>query len=180
MTTLVALHHRGETWIGSDTMACAGDLRMEVGRKWVSSHGWHIGCSGTAVICGMIALATEDLLRDCKVPSDFCANLKKLYVANDVRPKDQAGPLSYGEWFILVRHTQIWSISTDLAHVPIDEGDFWAEGSGQAEALGAGHALLRNHEEIPAEDVVRSALEAAFHIDIHTGGKLWLSKVYPE
>ena len=81
MTTLCALHHDGETWIGSDTMICNGHRSVGQTPKWVIREGWAIGVAG--------CVRTQNLLNQESIdfsmtdPFSLCERLKTMLVDDD-------------------------------------------------------------------------------------------------
>lgn len=178
MTTLCAIHHDGETWIGCDTLICNGDVAVARAPKWIVKGGWAIGISGN--------VRTQNLLMNMEIdftghdnPFSLCETLKAILLNDGYESRgDPSGPRTYGQWFILVREDRIWSVAQDFSFIETPKFDLWAEGNGEAYALGAGYALLAADRHWSPQYIVIKALEAAAQFDTRTGGDLWTRRVY--
>jgi ATP-dependent protease HslVU (ClpYQ) peptidase subunit len=179
MTIICALHDQGETWIGCDSRGVLNDIPMDNMRKWVLADGWWIGVAGHARTLDLVLHRSQDLVKDINGPHDFTRNLLDFFAEHGFSKREgDARPPSYGNWFILVRGDQIWSINECMAVTNIFDGQFWADGSGQLLAMGAAYALM-TEENVSPKEVVRESMAAAVELDINCGGKLWTRKVYP-
>ena len=180
MTIIAALHdpERGETWIGSDTIAVCHGIRSEIGPKWALHCEWAVGLSGEARVLNLVRERRGDLMAGLKGPEHFTQRFRDLLKAEefDLKPGEgYAGPTSC-QWGLLVRPGEIWHVAGDFSFVRMEP--YWAEGSGFRLALGALRTLV-NGFDLPPRRIIGAAVEAAVHFDTDCGGEVWLHKLEP-
>ncbi len=169
---------RGATWIGSDTMAMSGSLRLDCGAKWILQDGWAAGIAGYLRSANLLEADKARLLAGLAGPGDFVDRARALFRADGYREEtDEHGPPNLGQAMLLATAGRAWMIGGDFSVADVPPGLLWAEGSGRELAIGAGHALARLPAPPRPEEIARRALEAALALDTTCGGALWLAEL---
>lgn len=182
MTTLVAVKNSGDTWcLGSDSGTYDSCVVLDYGSKWLQSKAWALGVSGDlATLTILNNDARNNWLSEAGTAFDVRQGIEeRLKAANYATGKHDEGPPRYGQNFILVGSPGLFLIGTNLEVLTIkDSYMVMAEGSGQAYALGALHAM-RGYS-MAAPDRVKIALAAAFAFDPNTRGRPIINMWEPE
>jgi ATP-dependent protease HslVU (ClpYQ) peptidase subunit len=166
------------TWIGSDSMICAGMLRQEIGAKWVVRPPWAVAAAGNLRTLNVLEERADVLLADLDGPHGFARRVRDLLKDDGYRSDEQGqGPLDLGQLLMLARPGAAWTIGCDFAIVVLPGGRLWAEGEGRELAVGAGHALLALDDPPPGPKVVRTALEVAIALNVGCGGAPWIAEL---
>ncbi|MBW8269288.1 hypothetical protein [Caldovatus aquaticus] len=172
----------GGTWVGSDTVVCADNIRHAFGPKWVVRAPWAIGVAGHLRAANVLFRGAETLLEGLSGPDEFALRARALLQADGFRGgAEERGPLDLAQTLLLARPGGVWAIGADFSILPVPAGTVWAEGSGREVALGAGHALLRAAEaegrRVDGAAVLRHTLETAIALDITCGGEAWIREL---
>lgn len=175
MTVVCAVHDRGETWIGSDTRACRGELIVPtIAHKWHVHDRLALGVAGDSRVHNIVGVSRETLLEN-DAPFAVAEALRTVLKEYDIgfASEDRAGAKNMGQYFLLATPKAVFSIGACLAVAQIKDGWLYAIGSGGAEANGAGHAL----REEPPQFRVRAALLAAMAFDAGCGGEPYIRQL---
>ncbi len=181
MSVIAALHDRRSqsTWIGSDTLCCAGNLKLPFGPKWVVRRRWAIGIAGHLRTINLIDRHASELVQDLSGPYELAQRLRDLLKADGFREgQEERGPLEFGQTLMLARPDSVWVLGFDFSTVVLPPDRLWAEGSGRDLAIGAAH-VLATQAAAPA-NVVRCAIETAVAFDTGCGGDAWVFQLVAE
>jgi ATP-dependent protease HslVU (ClpYQ) peptidase subunit len=176
MSIIVALHHaqRRSTWIGSDTLACSGSLRLPFGPKWVVRRPWAIGIAGHLRTVNLVDRHAADLTNQLSGPYELADRLRDLLKRDGFREgTEERGPLEFGQTLLLAHSDGVWTLGSDFSTVAVPSGQLWAEGSGRDLAIGAAH-ILTGAMQLEPPEIVRRAIETAVAFDIGCGGHAWV------
>jgi len=180
MSVIVALRTADgrSTWIGSDTMVCSSDLKLDYGPKWVIHEPWAVGIAGHLRTVNLVAHNAASLLGNLESAYQFSGRARDLMKADGYRDNaEDRGPTEFGGAFILSCPTGAWTIASDFSVSAIPAGAAWAEGSGREISLGAMHALQSLRGAFAPDVILRHAIEAAISFDIACGGRVWLMEL---
>jgi len=169
MTVVCALSGGGETWIGSDTQAGSDGTRLLSVEKWAVRGEWAVGHAGNLRMTNLLREHADTVLADLDGPHEFTLRARRLMEDDGFNSDTEEGPKIWGQQFVLAHPRGVWSICTGLSVIEIPAGELWADGSGRAFALGAGHVI-----EDSAEARGRGALSAAILYDVGCGGDMWM------
>lgn len=170
MTIICALHEPGVgTWIGSDSMACAGDVKAPAHvRKWVFAGAWAIGQSGHPRALSLAEKNAEKLAA-ISCPFDLATTLRDMLRDDGFVVEPGGGaPSDYGQRWLLARADGLWDSDGGGNVVRVNAGSLWARGSGRDFALGAAFAAP---DTMSALHVVAGAIQAACYYDSGCGGE---------
>ena len=171
MTIICAVHRGDRTWIGSDTLCRMGNIKINNGPKWVCWGKWAVGTAGDLRSINVFEQNAKQLFDDLSGPFDFSERVRDMLprYGFDLKPpgNDEQVPLC-GQDMILACPEGIWAVPRDLCIVNV--GDYWADGSGLAFALGAMHALQGSDPEV----MMRAGLNAAMTFEAACGGDEWI------
>lgn len=183
MSVIAALHDKRSrsTWIGSDTLCCAGDLKLPFGPKWVVRRPWAIGIAGHLRGINLIDQHASELVQAVSGPYQLAERLRDLLKRDGFREgAEERSPMEFGQTLMLARPDGVWTLGSDFSTVALPPDRLWAEGSGRDLAIGAAHVLLtRSAVPAPAE-VVSCAIETAVAFDIGCGGEAWVFELGAE
>jgi ATP-dependent protease HslVU (ClpYQ) peptidase subunit len=169
---------RRQTWIGSDTLVCAGNIKLTMGAKWIMREPWAIGIAGHLRTVNLAEANADQLLGELPGVYEFARRMRDLLKADGFHEDaEDRGPLEFGQTTMLAHPTGLWTLGSDFSFIRIPDGQLWAEGSGRELALGAGHALLTRDPGIRSEEAVQRAIEAAIHFDTASGGEVWIRRL---
>lgn len=182
MSVIVGLRtSNGETWIGSDTLACADAMKITVGPKWVVRAPWAVGVAGHLRTMNVVDAHADKLLHDLASAYEFSDRLRDLLKSDGFHENGEAqGPLVFGQTTMLAHPTGLWALGGDFSLVRIADNELWAEGSGRELALGAGYAAQVTCMKQAPEETVRLAIAAAIHFDVGSGGEIWIHRLKAE
>jgi ATP-dependent protease HslVU (ClpYQ) peptidase subunit len=174
MTIIVALHNRGETWVGCDGMVSSrGHLFPLSVRKWLFA----INDMRAIAACGhsftrnlMESVWDRDQILAREPIVEVARELRRLMKADDI--KDESDGVAPNQ-FILATRGGVWDIAGDWSVSVIPEGVLWARGSGEDYANGAGHATRGDGGKAR----VLKALEAACEYRGDCGGDLFVHRL---
>lgn len=172
----------GSTWIGCDTLMCSASLRQIVGPKWVVRPPWALGVAGHLRALNLFQHHAPALLGELGHPFELAGRARELLKADGftTEGEENVGPVVYGQMLILARPREVWAVAADFSVVAIEPGRLWAEGSGRELAIGAAHALVELDAGLPAEQVVRRAVDTAIALETSCGGAAWVRPVPEE
>lgn len=168
MTVIAAIHDAGHTWIGSDTQATNCETVVNSARKWHVHNGWAVGSAGSLRTNNLINAHMVDLFTDLDSVFEFTLRMRKLLEDDGYNSDGDEGPKWWGQQMILVNRSCVWSICSGFSVIEIPEGELWADGSGRAYPLGAGHAYQGK-----PEDRLLHAVNAAIRYDRGCGGEIY-------
>ncbi len=181
--SIIAAHHdahRRSTWIGSDTLACSGSLRLPFGPKWVVRRPWAIGIAGHLRTVNLVDRHAGELMNQVSGPYELADRLRDLLKRDGFREgTEERGPMEFGQTLLLAHCNGVWTLGTDFSTVAVPSDQLWAEGSGRDLAIGAAHVLAHVIPQEPAE-IVRRAIETAIDLDIGCGGHAWVFELTAE
>ncbi len=172
MTIICALHEPGVgTWIGSDRRRVFGGVPADWQAKWDILGGAALGISGNGRAVTVLHRIAPDLLAAHADPHAIYDAMRAALRADGFKPEVKD---AYGEyfcaWAIYARADGgIWGISGNGCITPVPTGTFWADGTGDKQAMGAAHALQAGGW--PTSALVRRAVEAAIALDHECGGE---------
>lgn len=171
----VQVAHEGPTWIGSDTLVTSGNLRLELGTKWIVRGEWAIGVAGHMRAINVIDHQASQLLSDVSGPYVLADRLRNLLQQDGFRAgTEEHGPLEFGQSLMLAHRNGVWGIGADFSTIALPPGRLWAEGSGRDLAIGAAHALAVCGVPPSPDEILRRALETAIMFDVGCGGRPWV------
>lgn len=172
MTVIAAIKAGKSTWIGSDTLAVNNGTKFCTGPKWRIANGWAVGAAGDLRTHNLIAVYLGDLTGGLVGAFDFTQRMRGLLERDGYNTDKEEGPAAWGQQIILAHKGGVWSIGTCFSIVEIPEGELWADGSGRAYALGAGHVAKGTSKQR-----IASAIEAAMRYDSGCGGEVFMAKL---
>ena len=178
MTIIAALHdpERGETWIGSDTIAVRYGIQRDCGPKWTLSHGWALGVSGDWRTINIVRERHEEIFAKQQGAFGVAERLRSVLgeFDYDLKPAEGKAPPNCAQDFLLANLCGVWTITGNFAVLSVLP--FGAEGSGSPFALGAMNALYNDGQNNPAV-IVRAAVTAGMQYDEGCGGDVWIHKL---
>lgn len=174
MTIIAAVRdpERRITWIGSDTLAVQGGTKMLGCPKWVVRKPWAVGVAGNLRTTNVIAAHANDLLNGLAGAYDFTCRARGLLQQDGYNTDTDEGAKAYGQNMILAHPGRVWSICVAFGVFDIPGGEVWADGSGRAYGLGAGHVAKGGPRAR-----LRAAVEAAIRYDDQCGGEPWIDQL---
>lgn len=169
MTTICAVQSPGHgVWIGSDTAAVNCYTSLYGIEKWIVREPWGVGVAGNMRTINIIQAHADGILHAPHGAWTVANRIRDLLHDDSWRLEsdNEGGPAEFGQQMIIAHPGGVWSIDPGFGVVEIPDGEFWADGSGRAYALGAAHAC----DGQPA-DKVHAALAAALRYDSSSGGE---------
>ena len=143
MTIICAGHNGKRMWIGSDTLVDSAGTKLYKAFKWVVWGGWAVGVAGESRAQDVLEHHAKKLFDDLSGAFEFAERVRSIFKDHDfdLKPaRDNQAPPNSGQWMILAKAPdRLWAIGPDFSI--LDMGDFAADGSGQAYALGAASVL---------------------------------------
>jgi len=190
MSIVVAVAKGGETVLASDSMSVFGSHRedetniinnrkiISVGDSYLGYTGW--GLYGNILHHYLKGLKTPPRLADdVSIFSFFLKFMKDLRdrynLVNDQANSEKDPFADLDSSFVIANRNGIFGVSSNLS--VCHYRTFHAIGSGCDYAFGAMHATYGSR--FSAEEIARTAVEAAIHFDADCGGALVLEKVNP-
>jgi ATP-dependent protease HslVU (ClpYQ) peptidase subunit len=174
MTTICALREPGRgVWIASDSMATNNETKILGVEKWIVREPWAIGFAGDART-GHLAAHNADAILDNPTSAWQVSNRIREVLRADGYSHDGSdyGAQNYGQSMIIAHYSGVWRVDCCFSATALQDGQFWADGSGRRYALGAAHALMAT-AGVAAETVIRSAVAAAIKYDSGSGGEIF-------
>lgn len=180
MTVIVALHERGETWIGADSRACQSNDIVAATVHKVAIHG------RAALLGSGEGKSIYEMVRNARLlvrpnAEDTVEALTRFILKRSgsglmaAQRDDDGGWSGWACSFLYANREGVWDIDSTLMPVRINDGRLWARGSGGGLARGAGHAL-RGIAATPKRRV-EAALEAAIDGNAGCGGPVMVIKL---
>lgn len=139
--------------------------------KWISWGGWAVGVSGNMRTLNILEANAKRLFDDLGSAFEFTERLRGVMADHgyELPPEtDDVAPSTKQE-IALANNKSIWSICPALS--VFEEGEFYAAGSGAQFGFGAAFAMPSNTS---AEQMVRTAINAACEFDIYSSGGPYL------
>ena len=175
MTVICALCDAGSktVWLGCNDGVTLGDTRMHgvCAPKWQRFGQWAFGISGSPLLGELLATVHDEFPPGDAPASAVIAFVRAVFDERDFgNREDGENASSYSCSAILAhRDGRIWDVDTYFAIAELQPGTLWARGSGMEYALGADYPLASG--DVPAEQRIRKAVEAAIHYDTGCPGK---------
>lgn len=170
MTIICAVHRGDRTWIGSDTLVRRSNIKINNGPKWVRWGKWAVGTAGDLRAVNIFEQKTKRLFDDLQDPFDFSERVRSMLpeYGFDLKPGDMEATPNSAQDMILASSEAIWNVCCDFSIVNV--GEYWADGSGMAFALGAMHSV----RQADPETMIRAGLSAAMAFETGCGGDEWV------
>lgn len=171
MTIICAIHNDGQTWIGGDSLATTGGIRMpSVIEKWVISGRVAIGVSGDIRTLGLVRRLTKLPLNALKIAEI----MRKAVISDGYINSSKGGASCYELSCIIALPDGVWDVDAAFDACRITDDCLWARGSGRDFALGADFCT---GSTIGPELRVQNALGAAIYYDTSCGNDLFVKRI---
>lgn len=175
MTIIAAVKDSGRVFIGSDTLAQAGDTRQYIADgKWAVGPHWAIGLSGNLRSILVAREAVPNLHRDMTV-MQVARSLRDAmrddgYIAHD----EKGDPLGHNISGLITNGVDLWDM--DCSYTPLLVPKFSTRGVGMEFARGAMWAL---DGTAAGQALLCAGLECAIRNCRGCGGEMWVGVQVP-
>ena len=165
MTVICAMRDeaRGVTILGCNSRSLVGSVVLPADRsKWHVFGHWACGLTGAGVTTDAVLARRDRFPHDTDDAFAVATFIRKCLTKLELG-EEEDGARDYDISGLLVhRSGRLFDMDANLSLEEMNEGAFWASGSGGRVALGASHAL---GPEVGPEARVRRCVEAAIALD---------------
>ncbi len=158
-------------WVGSNGRATLGSLKApSVDRKWKAMNGWLIGVTGSGPKLEALGAHANEFPDTAEYPFEVLKFMKSAYDAFDIGDTDEGLKRYCGSGLLVNKSGRIWDFDNSFCLTEVENGAFWAQGSGMEIALGAA-AALSEFVSSPRERIKR-AVQITIEKDVDCPGEL--------
>lgn len=152
------------TILGCNSRALVGDTVIPGDRsKWDRYGRWMISFTGRGIMSDTINASRADFPVDSESIFEIVQHIRRLFRDAEIGKEDDGAIDFDTSGLIVSQWGAIYDVDCRLSVDEINPNTLWASGSGMEYALGAAHASAVY--DLPPEDLVRAAVEAAIALD---------------
>lgn len=174
MTIICGIATDDGTFIGSDTLLCAGSRVFEGIPKWYCYRNWAVALAGDWRAANIVNNNKEFLLAKLKNENEFIDRLYELLEEKDIGKLTEGDfTRNFGQNILLAKKDgPVFDIDIYLSITEMPFNELVARGTGQDFAIGAAYIAKGS-----PENIMKKAIEAACEYSTDCGGEIFLKKL---